>query len=141
MCPTLTIRPIAAAETYDLRHAVLWPDKPLAYVQVAEDAEGQHFGAFVHGELVGVVSLFVDVERGEARFRKLATAEAWRGRGVGTALLRRVLAAAEGTAGVASVWCGARSSALGFYGRFGMRAEGGAWLRGGVEYVTLRRVF
>lgn len=43
----LTIRSIAASETYALRHSVLWPHKPLSYVQLSDDADGQHFGAFI----------------------------------------------------------------------------------------------
>ncbi|KAK7749076.1 hypothetical protein SLS62_008471 [Diatrype stigma] len=43
----LTIRSIPASETYTLRHAVLWPHKPLSYVQLPDDADGQHFGAFI----------------------------------------------------------------------------------------------
>lgn len=43
----ITIRSIPASATYALRHAVLWPHKPLSYVQLSDDADGQHFGAFV----------------------------------------------------------------------------------------------
>ncbi|MDJ0366931.1 hypothetical protein QMK33_17410 [Hymenobacter sp. H14-R3] len=70
------IQPVAASGTYALRHAVLWPAKPLAYVQPPDDAAGQHFGAFVAGALVAVISLFVGPD-GVARFRKFATDPAW----------------------------------------------------------------
>jgi GNAT superfamily N-acetyltransferase len=89
----MTIQPIAAAHTYALRHAVLWPDQPLAYVQLPDDAAGQHFGAFEEEELVAVISLFIGPD-GVARFRKFSTAVAWQGRGIGSALLRHVMAAA-----------------------------------------------
>jgi GNAT superfamily N-acetyltransferase len=102
----MTIEPIAAAQTYALRHAVLWPDKPLAYVQLPDDAAGQHFGAFVAGELVAVISLFVGTD-GVARFRKFATDPAWQGRGVGTALLRHLIAVAQAQ-GASQLWCDAR---------------------------------
>ncbi|KAI1480509.1 hypothetical protein F4774DRAFT_378735 [Daldinia eschscholtzii] len=45
--PLISIRPISAEETYALRQAVLWPNKPLSYVQLPDDLVGQHFGAFV----------------------------------------------------------------------------------------------
>ncbi|KZO91763.1 hypothetical protein CALVIDRAFT_541516 [Calocera viscosa TUFC12733] len=45
-CPCI-IRPIPPSSTHALRHAVLWPSKPLDYVILAEDAEGWHFGAFL----------------------------------------------------------------------------------------------
>lgn len=45
--PSFHIRPVPASATYALRHAVLWPDRPPAYVQLADDADGWHFGAFL----------------------------------------------------------------------------------------------
>jgi GNAT superfamily N-acetyltransferase len=132
-----TIQPIAPAQTYALRHAVLWPDKPLAYVQLPEDADGLHFGAFVEGTLVAVISLFVGAD-GVARFRKFATDPAWQGRGVGTALLHHVVAAAQAR-GASQLWCDARQHTLPFYQRFGLAPEGEVFYKGDVPYVRLSR--
>jgi GNAT superfamily N-acetyltransferase len=85
--PAVVIQPIEPSQTYALRHAVLWPDKPLAYVQLPDDATGRHYGAFAAGELVAVISLFIGAD-GVARFRKFATAPLWQGRGVGAAAAR-----------------------------------------------------
>ncbi|RZK57943.1 MAG: GNAT family N-acetyltransferase, partial [Hymenobacter sp.] len=41
----MIIQPITAAQTYGLRHAVLWPTKPLDYIKLPDDDLGQHFGA------------------------------------------------------------------------------------------------
>jgi GNAT superfamily N-acetyltransferase len=131
------IQPVAPAATYALRHAVLWPEKPLAHVQLPDDAAGQHFGAFVAGELVAVISLFVEAD-GVARFRKFATDPAWQGRGLGTALLRHVLAAAQAQ-GAHALWCDARQSALPFYQRFGLAAEGAVFYKDDVPYLRLSR--
>jgi GNAT superfamily N-acetyltransferase len=133
----MTIEPIAAAQTYALRHAVLWPDKPLAYVQLPDDAAGQHFGAFVAGELVAVISLFVGAD-GVARFRKFATDPAWQGRGVGTALLRHLIGVAQAQ-GASQLWCDARQNTLPFYQRFGLAPEGTVFYKGEVPYVRLSR--
>lgn len=130
------IRAITAAETHALRHAVLWPDQPIAYVILPEDETGQHFGAFVDGKLVSVISLFV--EAGDARFRKFATAKSYQGKGIGSALLQYTIGAAK-KAGAAAIWCDARSSALPFYQRFGMEAEGGIFHKGGLPYLVMRR--
>ena len=130
-----SIQPIAPAATYALRHAVLWPEKPLAYVQLPDDAAGQHFGAFVGGALVAVISLFVGAD-GVARFRKFATDPAWQGRGLGTALLRHVRAAARAQ-GARTLWCDARQSALPFYQRLGLVAEGAVFYKGDVPYLRL----
>ncbi|NML65280.1 GNAT family N-acetyltransferase [Hymenobacter sp. RP-2-7] len=134
--PAVTIRPIAAAATYALRHAVLWPDKPAAYVQLPDDATGQHFGAFVGGALVSVISLFINEQ--EARFRKFATAPAWQGRGIGGQLLAHTLAAAA-AAGATSIWCDARASALPFYQRYGLGPDGKPFAKGDISYQRLRR--
>ncbi|MGI4762757.1 MAG: GNAT family N-acetyltransferase [Janthinobacterium lividum] len=133
----LDIQPIEPAQTYALRHAVLWPAKPLAYVQLPEDAAGQHFGAFVAGELVAVISLFVGADS-VARFRKFATDPACQGRGVGTALLRHTITVAQ-TQGASQLWCDARQNTLPFYQRFGLAPEGAVFYKGEVAYVRLSR--
>lgn len=155
----ITVRPISAAETYALRHTVLWPNKPVSYVQLPDDEAGQHFGAFIDpendgddkdkddnkikdnggsAELVSIISLFIDEECGEARFRKFATAPAWQGKGVGSALLAYTIEAAV-RKGATSIWCDARQSALAFYQRFGMSGEGEAFFKGEVPYLRMSR--
>ena len=123
------------AQTYALRQQVLWPDQPLAYVQLPDDAAGQHFGAFVQGVLVAVISLFVGAD-GVARFRKFATGPAWQGRGIGTALLRHVVTVARAE-GASTLWCDARQNALPFYQRFGLGPEGEVFYKGEIPYVRL----
>jgi GNAT superfamily N-acetyltransferase len=129
------IQAIEPAQTYALRHAVLWPDKPLAYVQLPDDAAGQHVGAVAGGAVVAVISLFVGAD-GVARFRKFATDPAWQGRGLGTALLRHVLAAARAQ-GAHVLWCDARQTTLPFYQRFGLAPEGEVFYKGEVPYIRL----
>ncbi len=133
----MTIRSIAPAQTYALRHAVLWPDQPLDYVKLPDDDAGQHFGAFEQDELIAVISLFIGPD-GVARFRKFATAPAWQGRGIGSALLRHTMEAAT-TQGAQAIWCDARQNTLGFYERFGLRPEGEVFYKGPIAYVRLQR--
>ena len=104
-------------------------------MQLPDDAAGRHFGAFVGGALVVVISLFVGTG-GVARFRKFATDPAWQGRGLGTSLLRHVLAAARAQ-GARTLWCDARQHALPFYQRFGLVAEGAVFYKGDVPYLRL----
>jgi GNAT superfamily N-acetyltransferase len=131
----ISIQLIEPAHTYALRHAVLWPDKPLAYVQLSEDAVGQHYGAFVAGALVAVISLFVGAD-GVARFRKFATDPAWQGRRIGTALLRHVIEVARAQ-GASALWCDARQNTLPFYQHFGLAPEGEVFYKGEIPYVRL----
>ncbi len=128
---------ITPAQTYALRHAVLWPDKPLAYVQLPDDEAGLHYGALVDGEVRAVISLFMG-DDGVARFRKFATDPAWQGRGLGAGLLRHVLAEAR-LRGAHTLWCDARQSTLAFYQRFGLAPEGDVFYKGDIPYVRLSR--
>jgi predicted GNAT family N-acyltransferase len=138
LCPkAVLIQPIAPAQTYALRHAVLWPDQPLDYVKLPDDDAGQHFGAFENGQLVAVISLFIAPD-GVARFRKFATDAAWQGRGIGSALLRHTMAAAVAQ-GAPAIWCDARQNTLPFYERFGLRPAGDVFYKGPIPYVRLRR--
>ncbi|KAF7789970.1 hypothetical protein EIP86_000918 [Pleurotus ostreatoroseus] len=63
---SLVLRRISPQDTVPLRHAVLWPNKPVEYVLLPEDDTGYHFGAFLDGDSdsisgaqpVAVISLF-----------------------------------------------------------------------------------
>ncbi|KAK7990889.1 hypothetical protein PG990_015169 [Apiospora arundinis] len=170
--PSFTIRAITPAETHNLRHRVLWPEKPVSYVQLDEDDEGHHFAVFLEGtqpplmppnlpqpeeeetaaaapiapqereEPVSIISIFFAGDDANpkkvARFRKFATEPKWQGRGVGSALLRYTIVFAV-TEGAESIWCDARTSALGFYQRFGLDAEGEQFLKGDVPYMKMSR--
>ncbi|UOQ53228.1 GNAT family N-acetyltransferase [Hymenobacter cellulosivorans] len=128
------IRRITPEQTYVLRHAVLWPDKPLDYVKVENDAAGHHFGAFCGQELVSVISLFV--EEKQARFRKFATAPEWQKQGIGSQLLQRVIEEAR-QLGASALWCDARQDAAAFYRRFGMTGEEPVFYKGDIPYQRM----
>ncbi len=132
----MDIRPISFAATYPLRHQVLWPDKPVAYCHLPDDPTGQHFGAFQGEELVAVISLFVPGHL--AQFRKFATRPDCQGQGLGTALLRHVLAEAAHL-GARRIWCSARLATLPFYERFGLRPDGPVFEKEGIPYVRLQK--
>ncbi|MBD2714549.1 GNAT family N-acetyltransferase [Microvirga sp. STR05] len=127
---------IAPSHTYLLRHEVLWPNMPLDYVKLENDAEGYHYGAFQDDQLVSVISLFIEGE--EARFRKFATDPAYQRQGIGSALLRYVLAEAR-RLGARRLWCDARQDSAAFYARFGMQPEGEVFYKGLIAYVRMAR--
>ncbi|MBC6990768.1 GNAT family N-acetyltransferase [Hymenobacter sp. BT491] len=132
----LLIKSIKADATYDLRHSVLWPDKPRSYVMIAEDAEGHHYGAFRGEELVSVISLFLEGD--EARFRKFATQPDCQRQGIGSALLTHTMQEAR-RLGARTIWCDARAEAAAFYHRFGMAVEGERFYKGPIPYVRMRK--
>lgn len=130
------IQPIVPEQTYSLRHSVLWPDKPLDYVKVDNDAEGYHFGAFRENELIAVISLFINGE--ESRFRKFAARPDCQRQGVGTLLLNHVIDEAK-RLGAAVLWCDARLESADFYRRFGMEAVSEVFYKGPIPYAKFSR--
>ncbi len=132
----MQITEITAEETWQLRREVMWPEQSINYVQLPEDRNGQHFGLYLSGELVTVVSLFVEGER--AQFRKFATLPQHQGKGYGTALLQHLfqVAAAQG---ITQLCCNARQEKAGFYRRFGLQETDRTFMKGGKSYVVMER--
>jgi GNAT superfamily N-acetyltransferase len=131
------IQSIIPEQTYALRHSVLWPDKPLDYVKIDNDADGYHFGAFRNEDLIAVISLFVNDE--ESRFRKFAARPDCQRQGVGTLLLNHVMAEAK-RMGAKVIWCDARLDAADFYRRFGMETVGNVFYKGPIPYAKFSRI-
>lgn len=129
----ILVRLISAEDTLPLRHSVLWPDKPFDYVKLPDDTDGHHLGGFVEGQLVAVISLFMDTQTNTARFRKFATHPDFQNQGIGTQLLNQVIDQAR-QAGATELWCDARLTAAAFYERFGMQADGDVFYKGEIAY-------
>ena len=132
----VTIRAIDPAQTYALRHEVLWPDKPFDYVKLDNDADGQHFGAFREADLLAVISLFVEGET--ARFRKFATRPDQQRQGIGTRLMQHIEAEAR-QRGATQLWCDARLDTAPFYRRFAMEPTGEEFFKGNIPYVKFQK--
>lgn len=136
------IQAITPEQTYPLRHAVLWPDKPFDYVKIENDHEGYHYGAFQNDELVAVISLFVEgptansgrAVRWTARFRKFATRPDCQRMGIGTQLMNHVIAEAR-RMNATTLWCDARLDATDFYRRFGMEPVSEVFYKGPIPYA------
>ena len=121
----LTVEEVAAAVTYELRGAVLRPNGGEITWAGDEDPATFHLAARTpDGRVVGVVRFspapcpWRPLATAPWQLRGMATEAAVRGSGAGRALL------ADGLARVAArggdlVWCDARTTAAGFYERFG----------------------
>lgn len=130
----MEIRTIPWQDTLALRRAVLWPDASLEAMKLDDDDTGWHYGAFENGELVAVASVFVN--NGEARLRKFATATQHQRRGIGSAMLRHILARLH-EAHCTRFWCDARESALPLYTRFGLQPEGERFFKSDIPYFRM----
>lgn len=115
----------------------MWPDRPLNYIKLADDAEGIHFGIFIEGSLASIVSLFISGE--QAQFRKLATGLGQQGKGLASLLVKYILEYAE-QRGVKRVWCNARSDKTEFYSKFGLKITDQTFQKGGIDYVIMEYI-
>lgn len=134
---SIEIQKVSADDLMEIRHLVLWPDKPREFVKVPEDESGIHFGLYFEGALVSVISLFGDAQC--IRFRKFATLPALQGKGLGSRLLQHAIMYAQ-TEGYTRMWCDARTEALGFYERFGFKKFSEPFFKEHIEYYKIERM-
>lgn len=152
----LRVGQITAELTEELRHLVLWPDKPLHYVRLDEDKYGYHFGAFVppsQDKPVAVISVFFESippigvgdrttsggHRTSARFRKFACHPEFQGQGIGTSLLRYTASYCS-SMGATVLWCDARLSSSQWYEKRGLIPFGDTFFKDTVEYTRMKMV-
>jgi predicted GNAT family N-acyltransferase len=84
--------------------------------------------------VVGIARLTPDAQVG-----RMAVLPDWRGRGIGTALLRAVLQCAR-EKGLAVVTLHAQTHAVPFYARQGFRAEGAVFMEAGIPHRRMTLV-
>ena len=132
----LEITQIQPSETWNLRHRVMWADKPLSYVQLPEDEIGIHFGLFRDAQLLSVISLFI--ENDTAQFRKFATETNHQGKGYGSMLLNYLVQESINR-NIKTLWCNARLTAFSFYQKAGFTIVSEKWLKEGIEYVKMEK--
>jgi GNAT superfamily N-acetyltransferase len=127
-------------DTYALRQQVLRPHQSVAEVGFAgdDDPETGHYAVFSDGadaqRIVGVVTVLRQFPAARTaddpdrwwRLRGMATAEDWRGRGVGSALVAAAVAHVAAHHGTV-LWCYARISAVAFYRTAGFVTTGEVW--------------
>ncbi len=128
---TWEIKMIRHDMTYALRQEVLWPKKTIEDVIVEGDESAVHFGVFHHGESIGVVSLFTCGQ--SMQLRKLAVIQKFQGVGVGTALIQNCISYARKNS-ASTIWCDARSSAIGFYRKLGFTIDEHEFTKSGENY-------
>ena len=117
---------IKPKDTLLIRHKVLWPNEPVEYCIVEGDETAWHFGVELDSSLVCVASLYLDGR--SARLRKFATLPEYQGQGIGSFMLKSLIAELK-SEGVEYLWFDARESALRFYERFGFSAFGERFLK------------
>jgi len=132
------IKQITSSETLPIRHKVMWPNKPIEYVKLPNDENARHFGLFVNGEITSIISLFED--NNEVQFRKFATLEKFQGLGYGSILLKKIIDLIK-KEGVRKLWCNARVEKSKFYERFNLKTTDKKFVKGGIEYVIMEKIY
>ncbi|WP_316633544.1 GNAT family N-acetyltransferase [uncultured Flavobacterium sp.] len=130
----MTIKRIEPSETWEIRHEVMWPHKPVEFVQLEEDNLGLHFGVFDQEKLVSIVSCFIADQ--EMQFRKLATLEEYQGKGIASQLLNFIFEIAK-EQNLRKIWCNARSNKKSFYEKLGMLDTHKIFSKEGQEFTIM----
>jgi predicted GNAT family N-acyltransferase len=86
------------------------------------------------GTAVGTGRLLPDGHIG-----RMAVLKPWRGKGVGTAMLRELVDAAR-ERGHAAAELSAQTHAVGFYRRFGFEVTGAEYLEAGIQHRAMRLI-
>jgi len=132
----ISIEQIRPELTWRLRQQVLYPAQKLYEMELDEDNNGIHFGAFTDDALVGIISLF---QQGSIfQFRKLAVLPEFQKTGIGNSLLNRVEEYVHSENGT-MIWCNARTSAIGFYLKAGYNHTGRLFSKNGNDYEILEK--
>jgi len=132
------IKEIEASKTLAIRHTVMYPNKPLTYVQLPNDAEGTHFGLFLNHQLTTIVSIFIN--NNEVQFRKLATLHEFQGKGYGSKLLTYIINLAKQEKRK-RIWCNARVNKSSFYHKFGFKETSSRFTKGDIDFVIMEKWF
>jgi predicted GNAT family N-acyltransferase len=108
-----------------LRHRILRAGLPFetARFEGDEEATTRHYVALAGDDPVGCLSLMISQWDGRPawQLRGMATDAGVQGRGLGRLLLEAAVAEARRDAPERIFWCNARTSAVGFYEKFGWR--------------------
>ena len=132
----ISIEQIRPELTWRLRQEVLYPAQKLYEMELDEDNDGIHFGAFTQDKLVGIISLFQHDT--SFQFRKLAVLPDFQKIGIGNSLLNRVEEYAQSENGE-TIWCNARVSAIGFYLKAGYSHTGKLFSKNGFDYEIIEK--
>lgn len=127
----------ARTDAAPIRFAVFVEEQKVpAEIELDEhDAACLHAIARSEGRPVGTGRLLPDGHIG-----RMAVLKAWRGQGVGAAMLTVLIDAARAR-GDRVVALSAQTHALGFYRRFGFINEGPEYIEAGIPHQAMRRVF
>ena len=140
-------RSVKVEQTHPLRQKVLRPHQGLGEMVYPNDdhPDCYHLGAVQEDQVIGIGSLYHEDRQGkfglgEWRIRGMAVDPAVKGSGLGGKILLRLIEYGESKSGKL-IWCNARTTACGFYERYGFEKEGPEFDIPGIgpHYVMVKR--
>lgn len=144
----ISIKEIAAKETYPVRHRVLRPGQPVesCHFDADDKAETIHYGLFEQGKLAAVATITTNKHpafsaKDQYQLRGMAVLDEHQQKGFGAKLLLH----AESELilkNAAVLWFNARIIAVAFYQKFGYMIIGGEFTIGdiGPHYVMYKHL-
>jgi len=144
----MEVKQIDAIDTHELRHKILRPNMELSDCVYPGDEDGAsfHLGAFIDDSLVSVASFYMDNHKEiedefQYRLRGMATDLEHRGQGYSLSLLNTAIPMIEQN-GIHTLWCNARSEAVGFYEKVGFEKIGDEFdIEGiGPHYLMVKKI-
>ena len=123
-------------EIYTIRDVVYIKGQDCPYDEEFDgnDKGSEHFLAYIGGEVVGYCRL--RVLESKAKLERFAVYEQWRGRSIGDALVRHLLAVAR-ERGIEQKYLYSQVSAKRFYEKLGFVARGELFMEAGIEHVHM----
>ncbi|WP_165020788.1 GNAT family N-acetyltransferase [Dysgonomonas sp. ZJ279] len=134
----MTITEAPYNNVLQLRQQVMYPDKDIDFVKLADDDKGLHIGVFVANELVSVMSIFMNGR--DVQFRKLATRNDMQNKGYASALMKWLIDYAKDVK-LDRLWCNSRANAVDFYKRFGFEETDERFTKDGYDFVVVEKSF
>jgi predicted GNAT family N-acyltransferase len=130
---------IPLEHVWEIRRNSLWPDRPLNFVKIDQDAEAWHIGIRHEDKWISCLSVFFE-GNGVAQFRKFGTLVAFQGQGFGSQLLTYMFESLK-SKGFQIVYCSARLEKTDFYERFGMQKTGNSYEKNQKQYIRMELTF
>lgn len=128
---TFLVRKISASDSYAIRNEVLRPGRPVTECHFSgdHDKETFHLGVFKDEKLIGVASFMKNsnpffVSALQFQLRGMAILEAFKGKGLGSLLLKEGENKIETEHMEALLWFNARITAVDFYAKHAYKTFG-----------------
>lgn len=99
-----------------------------------DDPKAIHLLATVNGKPVGTARIVI--KNGRAKIGRMAVLKSYRGRGVGSALLKRAIESARRRR-TKAIYLHAQVPVVGFYERMGLRSVGRVFMEAGIPHLKM----